>query len=270
MVLSLPMKKGTSWVFIGIAAVAIGGLAWSAFSGGAAAMWRGTDVPCLPGGHANLALHIHPTLEIWVDGEQEPIPSNLGISATCMAEVHTHTEANVLHIETTRAGRINDLSLADFFAVWGQPFERAGYTAEIFVDGEEVASPTAVRFEDLSLIQVRYSGTNDGGMPEATIQTRIDQGASALDVKVIPLAVLEDSRCPSDVTCVQAGTVRVEVQIESGLGTAAETLALGEFITTEAEQITFASVTPSPVSTETIEASEYEFVFEISKLPQLQ
>jgi hypothetical protein len=98
------------------------------------------------------------------------------------------------------------------------------------------------------------------------IETKINQDASALDVKVIPLEVLEDSRCASDVECIQAGTVRLRAQMTSGLGEATEVFELGKFIMTEAEKITLQDVKPLPVSTETIEPSEYVFVFRIEKL----
>lgn len=100
---------------------------------------------------------------------------------------------------------------------------------------------------------------------EEHIETRIDQGASALGVKVVPLEVLEDSRCPEDVTCIWAGTVRVRAQLESGLGTADQIFTLGEPITTEAEEITLVDVRPSTHSSSAIDLGDYRFVFEIRK-----
>ena len=67
-----------------------------------------------------------------------------------------------------------------------------------------------------------------------TIETRINQGGSALDVEVVPLAVLEDSRCPIDVVCIQAGTVRVQARIRGELGQSTATLELNQPTTTEA------------------------------------
>ncbi|HYF13182.1 MAG TPA: hypothetical protein VD928_02720 [Candidatus Paceibacterota bacterium] len=97
------------------------------------------------------------------------------------------------------------------------------------------------------------------------VQGRIDQGASALDVKVIPLAVLEDSRCPIDVQCIQAGTVRLQALIVSGLGTSTMTLTLNQSITTEAEQITLTEVAPLPRAGVNISKNQYLFTFEIEK-----
>lgn len=97
------------------------------------------------------------------------------------------------------------------------------------------------------------------------LQTRIDQGATGLDVKVVPLQVMEDSRCPTDVQCIQAGTVRVRALLTSGLGTAAQIFALNTPITTEAEIITLVDVTPVKVSTQSISSSEYRFTFKVEK-----
>lgn len=97
------------------------------------------------------------------------------------------------------------------------------------------------------------------------IETRIDQGASALDVRVIPHEVLEDSRCPVDVTCVQAGTVRVRATLQSGLGTADEVFILNEPITTEAETVTLVRVVPERTEGEELDPGAYTFTFLVTK-----
>jgi|SRR3989344_2314944 len=97
------------------------------------------------------------------------------------------------------------------------------------------------------------------------IETRIDLGASALDVKVIPQAILEDSRCPAEVQCIQAGTVRVRATLESGLGSANQIFRLGDVITTESEAITLVDVLPAPAAGVQIRANDYRFIFEIRK-----
>ena len=86
------------------------------------------------------------------------------------------------------------------------------------------------------------------------------------DVVVTPLELVEDSRCPTDVQCIQAGTVRVRAKIESGLGTSEMTLTLGEAITTEAETVTLSAVEPATkLSTVTVAPEEYRFTFTVEK-----
>lgn len=89
---------------------------------------------------------------------------------------------------------------------------------------------------------------------------------AAYGVRITPERVLEDSRCPSDVECVWAGTVRLEARLESGLGTAAQVFTVGTPITTEAEAVTLVSVLPYPLSPGTaISPADYRFRFEITK-----
>lgn len=101
-----------------------------------------------------------------------------------------------------------------------------------------------------------------------TIQMKLGESDSALGVTIKLLAVLEDSRCPSDVVCIQAGTVRVRTLLSSGLGEGEQIFKLGQVITTEAEEVELVSVLPNPVSTETIESGEYVFQFKVSKRKQ--
>ena len=98
------------------------------------------------------------------------------------------------------------------------------------------------------------------------ITTKIDQGASAFGVKVVPLELLEDSRCPIGTNCVWGGTVRVRTLLASGLGESEQIFELNQPITTEAEIVTLEDVTPHPTSAELgPELNEYTFMFRIDK-----
>ncbi|MFT5280985.1 MAG: hypothetical protein ACI9AR_000432 [Flavobacteriaceae bacterium] len=118
--------------------------------------WADTTIPCLPNGHQGLASHIHPYLIITVDGVNEGVLGNMGVSQTCMAEVHTHDASGKIHIETTELGVTH--VLADFFEVTGGTFDRDGYTAVISVDGEvyEGDASTLV-MEDNQKIHIEYT-----------------------------------------------------------------------------------------------------------------
>ena len=100
---------------------------------------------------------------------------------------------------------------------------------------------------------------------KTTIETRIDQGASALSVKVVPLEVLQDSRCPEDAQCIWAGTVQVRALLSSGLGEAEQIFELRTPITTEAEVVTLVEVFPAPYAGRAILPSDYRFMFEVAK-----
>ncbi len=103
------------------------------------------------------------------------------------------------------------------------------------------------------------------GKLETMLHAKIDQGASGLDVKIVPTEVLEDSRCPLDVNCIQAGTVKIKAILESGLGKANQVFQLSNPITTEAEEITLVKVLPEKYSSKKIDSSDYEFTFKVRK-----
>ena len=98
-----------------------------------------------------------------------------------------------------------------------------------------------------------------------SVETRIGKEVSGLGVRITPLAIVEDSRCPIDVMCIQAGTVRVRALLSSGLGEATQEFKLGQTITTEAERITLTEVFPQRMAGTMVRDGEYVFQFEIAK-----
>lgn len=116
--------------------------------------WEDTGIACISG-HQNLALHIHPILTITVDGEQEPIPANLGVSPDCMAELHTHDSTGQIHVESVVAGKTH--TLRDFLAVWDKEIEREGYTLHATVNGEPVEDPVMLTLRDHDQILLSYA-----------------------------------------------------------------------------------------------------------------
>lgn len=73
--------------------------------------------------------------------------------------------------------------------------------------------------------------------------------------------IVEDSRCPKDVTCIQAGTVRVRT-VSGGNTT---TLELGKKTAFAGHTISLDAVTPSRVSTAQTGAGEYRFTLTVSR-----
>ncbi|MEK7612258.1 MAG: hypothetical protein AAB407_02875 [Patescibacteria group bacterium] len=96
-------------------------------------------------------------------------------------------------------------------------------------------------------------------------EVKLGETIGFLDVKINPLELIEDSRCPIDVQCIQAGTVRVQTRIVSGLGESTMIMELNKPITTEAEEIILINVMPVAESTKTISESDYVFTFSVSK-----
>lgn len=158
---------------------AIGLLWWGgSASQSEAGTWQGTDVACLPGGHANAAMHWHSDLRIFVDGEPVMIPANTGINATCMAEVHTHDTSGELHVESVDAGA--ELTVSDFFSVWGQPLERDGFSLEAMVNNEPVENIGDYVIRDGEVITLRYwSQTSDAATSSQDESATTSDDASA-------------------------------------------------------------------------------------------
>ena len=95
--------------------------------------WAEVDVGCLPS-QGQVAQHMHPVLAVTLDGQRVPIPANIGILRGCIAEIHTHDNSGTLHIEPLITSK--NFTLKDFFKVWGESFEKEGYTMEVTVDGQ--------------------------------------------------------------------------------------------------------------------------------------
>jgi hypothetical protein len=100
--------------------------------------------------------------------------------------------------------------------------------------------------------------------PSGSLKTTIGSKVSANGVTVTPLAVVEDSRCPVDVQCIQAGTVRITAEVSVAMGsTTRETLTLAKPLQTGTHTVTLIQVTPVKYSGVTIPAANYMFMFEV-------
>lgn len=100
-----------------------------------------------------------------------------------------------------------------------------------------------------------------------TVTLQINQPQTVFGTTLTTPVVVEESRCPSDVTCIQAGRVRVALTINSPSGNSHNELEVGKSVTTEDLTITLNEVTPYPLSTRSIEEREYRFIFTVSKRP---
>ncbi len=107
--------------------------------------------------------------------------------------------------------------------------------------------------------------TTPAVLPYGPVTLSLNQKAVFKDISIRPVAIASDSRCPSDVQCIQAGTVRVDVQITSGMGSSNQVIELGKSITTEAETITLTNVKPGKLSTQEVNDSSYRLTFTVTK-----
>jgi hypothetical protein len=89
----------------------------------------------------------------------------------------------------------------------------------------------------------------------------IGQEVSVDGPRVTPLAVLEDSRCPANVTCVWAGRVRISAKVTTGRGSEPRELTLGQPIAVADGTLLLGDVLPARKSRDVTAASDYRFGF---------
>lgn len=80
----------------------------------------GYPFPCL--GNEGVALHVHPRLQILVNGENITIPANVGIPAghACLEPVHTHDTSGTIHVESPDTTTL--YTLGQFFQIWSATY----------------------------------------------------------------------------------------------------------------------------------------------------
>lgn len=110
------------------------------------------------------------------------------------------------------------------------------------------------------------SGTTVTIPEEGQVTLGLHETAAFKGVLITPAAVVEDSRCPAGVYCIQAGTVRVAIDINSALGTTTKTVKLGDSVTLGSQKFTFVSVDPLKTAKGVIKESDYRFTVKVEKL----
>lgn len=112
--------------------------------------------------HKEMALHIHPTLEIEILGEKQTIPDSIGITKTGMHVIHTHGTDGKLHIESPNPA---EFYLKDFFAIWGKTFNKkqiffyttdAKHTLKVYLNGIEDNRFGDIPLKDGDRIKIVY------------------------------------------------------------------------------------------------------------------
>jgi len=106
------------------------------------------------------------------------------------------------------------------------------------------------------------TGTPGGSYPEGP--ARIGQTVRVGGPTVRPLAVIEDSRCPTDVVCVWAGRVIVRAEVGTGQGVREMQIELGQPVHVADGMLTLRQVTPAHRSSQVVKPEDYRFTFEFA------
>jgi len=127
----------------------------------------------------------------------------------------------------------------------------------------------------LSLIWLAACGASSTNAPppplELEVEGSLGAGAStvvkgeAMEVKFVEVS--EDSRCPSDATCVWAGEVKVKLATRLGTDPPVEREVLeGRSMILEPYRLTVTRVLPDPVSTKKIAPGDYRIMLVVVKI----
>ena len=156
-------KEIASWVLGGgLTIAAIGCLIW----------YAATRPPIPePDIVSRTGIHWHPVLAIYVKGEKQEIPTNIGIGAVHQP-MHTHDSTGTIHLEFQGLVRKQDIILGQFFKNWGkdmqsfgsnmQPSDEQGSTeasrpnVKMTVNGEENIEYENYVMHDKDIIELRF------------------------------------------------------------------------------------------------------------------
>jgi hypothetical protein len=95
-----------------------------------------------------------------------------------------------------------------------------------------------------------------------TLKVSLNTKSVVQGVSITPVEVVEDSRCPVDVVCIQAGTVRVRSNIILvGGAPSSATFVLNTPQKVGPLTVTLTDVTPTKRSTSTVAPGDYRFTF---------
>jgi sulfur carrier protein ThiS len=97
---------------------------------------------------AKMVLHIHPKLNVKVNGKTIQVPEQIGIDKSLykdhsldkygmqgMAPLHTHDNSGVIHVEST----VNrDYTLGEFLKIWGMDLNN-GKSVKVSVNGQPIS-----------------------------------------------------------------------------------------------------------------------------------
>jgi hypothetical protein len=101
-----------------------------------------------------MTMHIHPHLEVVVDGRPMTVPADIGIDRSGLAPryspLHTHDTSGKVHVESPV---VRDFTLGQLLTEWGVPRKDAhGYVNGRAVPGD----PARIVLRDLDSIKLVY------------------------------------------------------------------------------------------------------------------
>jgi hypothetical protein len=154
-----------------IIAVAVAGAVGAIFNQPPAAAMPISGIECE--GTERHEYHVHSHLDVFVDGTQREVPSNVGIlsSPPCLYWLHTHSNDGLIHVE---APAPQEFMLGQFLDIWEQTHDDSAEFFDSISDKQVTAYVNGTAFEgdyraipleDLKHIVLAY-GTPLENIPE--------------------------------------------------------------------------------------------------------
>lgn len=106
---------------------------------------------------AKNGLHWHPKLTIYIKGEKQEIPTDIGLGAVHQP-IHTHKEDykdGVVHMEMSGVVTKEQTTLGNFFRIWGKDFNFGG-NPKMTVNGKENMDLNNYLMKNGDNIEIRY------------------------------------------------------------------------------------------------------------------
>lgn len=131
-------------------------------------------------GPMGTADHYHAHLDVIVDGEPVPVPTNVGIDPGSgqMSAVHTHSPDGIIHVEAETKGQ--PFTIGQLFTQWDVRLtaDQMGSLRTVddkslraYVDGKEVnGNPAMIRLADHQQIALVFAATDSDVKPPATFK----------------------------------------------------------------------------------------------------
>ncbi|HEY4036245.1 MAG TPA: hypothetical protein VGL94_19980 [Ktedonobacteraceae bacterium] len=113
-----------------------------------------------------LAFHIHAHLSMYIDGQNVPLPAQIGITNTCYYWLHTHDTSGIIHMESPIQ---TTFTLGTFLQLWRQQFSQLQYQNQlsstegwkVYIDGKPYTGDfNKIALQAHELITLAYNSPN--------------------------------------------------------------------------------------------------------------
>lgn len=129
-------------------------------------VWYSATRPVVPEDEiiSRRGIHWHPELSIFIKGQKQEIPADLGIGIKHQS-IHTHDSSGILHLEIQGLVRKKDTQLGRFFKIWGKQFNSSCIlefcngpdgSVKMFVNDNPNTELENYQMKDGDKIEIRY------------------------------------------------------------------------------------------------------------------